>query len=161
MQIRSFTILVTFLTFYSFCKGQDGSDIIYYKTSALDSFFIGKEVHLDFYNRSFGGRVIDTIVVEINNKPIRFIEHRKDNGYNNWFSQQFLSSLDTLPNMRNTKIVSWVIVDITKDSIQVKPNFSFTFRQGILLDTKFSEVTFWFKKSIIKEILLKTKQYGS
>jgi hypothetical protein len=134
---------------------------MYYKTSALDSSFIGKEVHLDFYNRSFGGHLIDTIVVEMNNKPIRFIERRKDNGYNNWFAQQFLESLDSLPNIKNTKIKSWVIVDITKESIQVKPNFSFTFRQGIALDTKYFETTFWFKKAIIKEILLKTRQYGS
>jgi hypothetical protein len=53
MHTKNFTILITLLTLCSFCKAQDGSDISYFSPEALDSSFIGKEVHLDFYRRSF------------------------------------------------------------------------------------------------------------
>src|SRR5688572_1040950 len=117
MQIRHFTISVILLTFCLFCKGQDGSNIKYVTTSALDSSFIGKEVHLDFYQRSFGGRHLDTITITLINRPIRYLERRVDNGFNNWFSEQFLESIDNSEGMK-TRINSWLILAITKDSIQ-------------------------------------------
>lgn len=63
-----------------------------------DSTLVGKDVHFDFFNDSFGGHVIDTISITINNKPIRFIEVRKDNGYNNWFSEQGMIAIDKTNN---------------------------------------------------------------
>lgn len=73
---------------------QDGSDIRYLKSADLNRELIGKFVHFDFYNRSFLSKKIDTIELKINQKLITFIEVRKDNGHNNWFSQQSLISED-------------------------------------------------------------------
>ena len=160
MQIRHFMISVILLTFCSFCNGQDGSDIKYYTTSALDSSFIGKEVHLDFYHRSFGGRHLDTITITLFNRQIRYLERRVDNGYNNWFSEQFLESIDSSEGMK-TRINSWTILTITTDSIQVKPSFTFTMRGHGLINKKYWEEPFWFNKAIIKEILVKSKLFGS
>ncbi|KOS06148.1 hypothetical protein AM493_08965 [Flavobacterium akiainvivens] len=77
---------------------QDGSDIRYYNIEKADSTLVGKDVHFDFFNRSFGGKIIDTLTITINNKPIRFIEVRKDNGHNNWFSQQGMVAIDKIDN---------------------------------------------------------------
>jgi len=73
---------------------QDGSDIRYVKSANLNTELIGKFVHFDFYNRSFLSKKIDTIELKINQKLIKFIEVRNDDGYNNWFSQQSLISED-------------------------------------------------------------------
>jgi hypothetical protein len=73
---------------------QDGSNIRYVKSEDLNQNLIGKFVHFDFYNRSFLAKKIDTIELKINQKLIKFIEVRKDNGHNNWFSGQSLISED-------------------------------------------------------------------
>jgi len=160
MHPKNFTILITFLTLSIFCKAQDGSDIKYFTPEALDSSFIGKEVHLDFYRRSYRNINIDTITIIVDNHPIRYIEHRKDNGYNNWFAQQYLEALDTI-NGIHTTINSWVIQKITKDSILVKPNFGLRFPKEYFIDERLFKESYWFPKDIIKEILLKSKQFGS
>ncbi|MEM8900747.1 MAG: hypothetical protein AAGC85_21715 [Bacteroidota bacterium] len=72
---------------------QDGSNIRYLKPEYLNKSFIGKSVHIDFGLRSFGGHSIDTITIIVEGKPIQFIEHREDNGYENWFERQYLIAL--------------------------------------------------------------------
>ncbi|WP_312765864.1 hypothetical protein [Epilithonimonas sp.] len=84
-----FIILIPNLIF-----SQDGSDIQYVKSSNLNKELIGKFVHFDFYNKSFLAQKGDTIELNIDQKIIKFIEVRKDNGHNNWFSQQSLISED-------------------------------------------------------------------
>lgn len=160
MYYKNFTILITFLTLTIFCKAQDGSDIRYFTLDALDSSFIGKEIHIDFYRRSYRSINIDTITIVVDNNPIRYIEHRKDNGFNNWFSEQYLEALDTIHGIHTT-INSWIIQNITKDSIFVKPNFGLIFPKGYFIDKRLFKENYWFPKDIITEILLKSKQFGS
>lgn len=88
---------------------QDGGDIRYCKNEKADSTLVGKDVHFDFFHDSFGGHIIDTISITISNKPIRFVEVRKDDGYNNWFSKQGMVALDKTHNR---------IIKITKCRIE-------------------------------------------
>src|ERR1700690_3982461 len=78
------------------CLAQDGSDMRYIPIKKIDKSFIGKFAHLDFYNNSYYGAKLDTVLIIVDSKPIRFIEHRVDDGLNQWFSQQYLFSLDSL-----------------------------------------------------------------
>ena len=158
--MKIFYSILSFLFFCSNCKGQDGSDIIYISIKKLNSTIIDKDVHLDFYRKSYSGLNIDTIVIPINKKPIRFIEHREDDGFNNWFSRQYLEAIDTI--LKSTpRIASWRINKITKDSIFVKANFEWIFPKETLITDTFPEESYWFSKSIIKEILVKSKPFGS
>jgi len=87
-------ILVADLSGLTNLKAQDGSDILYLKPNQLDTSFVGDYVHLDFFNRSFHGKPLDTVRLFFNNAPIRFVEHRVDDGFNNWFNEQYLQSID-------------------------------------------------------------------
>ena len=154
------TLILLLLAAWTYTYGQDGSDIKYFKVEGIDSSLKGQAVHLDFYRRSFGGRTLDTVIIKIENQPIRFVESRKDNGFNNWFSEQSLESLDSMNGVR-IKIVNWIVLAISKDSILVKPNFEFTFLKGTLFNDKPFQENYWFKKETIKEILVKSKPFGS
>ncbi len=94
--MKALKITILLLSFWTSSYGQDGSNIRYFKIIGVDSSLIGWYVHFDFFDRSFRGQSIDTITIIIDNRPTRFIEVRKDNGYNNWFSQQSLQSIDKL-----------------------------------------------------------------
>src|SRR5688572_22294065 len=86
-----FSLTIPFLSF-----GQDGSNIIYVKTPDLNETHLDKKVHFDFYSRSFGGVKVDTISIAVTGNSVKFLEHREDNGFNNWFSRQYLYSLDSI-----------------------------------------------------------------
>ena len=92
MKIFLSTILLFVFTHALF--GQDGSDIMYWKANAVNNTLIGRYVHFDFYRRSFRGREVDTVVIYVDKRPIQFVEVRKDTGYNNWFNEQCLVSVD-------------------------------------------------------------------
>ncbi len=87
------TILFVFLLMPLFLIVQDGSDIIYIKPKELNSSHVGKKCHIDFGRKSFRGIVIDTLKVKIRNQQIVLVEHRKDNGFNNWFREQYLETV--------------------------------------------------------------------
>ncbi len=63
-------------------------------------------VQFDFYNRSFGGIKIDTILIAVTDKSIKFVEHREDNGFSNWFSRQYLESIVSIGNFKLRLIYS-------------------------------------------------------
>ena len=92
--MKTLKIIILLLSFWTCSYGQDGSDIRYFQIVGVDTSLIGQYVHFDFFNRSFRGQSFDTVTITIDNRPTRFIEVRKDNGYNNWFSQQSLQSID-------------------------------------------------------------------
>jgi hypothetical protein len=48
--------LINLIFFNLNIKAQDGSDIRYIDIENVDTSYIGKTVHLDFYNRSFASR---------------------------------------------------------------------------------------------------------
>lgn len=155
MKILKITIL--FLSIWATSYGQDGSDIRYFKTHGVDSFLIGQYVHFDFFNRSFHGRTIDTVTIIIDNIPTRFIEIRKDNGYNNWFSQQSLQSLDKLEGQL-IRISKLKLNSITAKSFQVTMYVDFYNSNDKLLEDKSREIEYWFEKKDIAEVLVESKQ---
>jgi hypothetical protein len=117
-------LFIIFLLISLNAKTQDGSDIRYFNIGNIDTSFVGDTVHLDFYKRSFATIKPDNVTIIVNNKPVLFIEHREDNGYNNWFHRQYLESLEKLGTDK-LRIEMSVIKGITKDSIFVTNYFSF------------------------------------
>ena len=135
---------------------QDGSDIVYCKINKLKSSDIGREAHLDFYRRSFRRVYIDTVTINIQNKPVKFIEHREDNGFNNWFTMQYLESVELIDGMR-IKVIKSKITAITSDSIQVDNYIQYYSASNALIESKSFIEPYWFKKRIINEILIHLK----
>jgi len=146
--------LVFLLLIPNLIFSQDGSDIQYVKSSNLNKELIGKFVHFDFNNRSFLTKKVDMIELDINKKSVKFIEVRKDNGHNNWFSQQSLISEDKtlqiskfqirifdnkkiyvtafLEHLKNNKIVKLELVNLFIPRNKIAE---------ILIDSKKSEVS--------------------
>ena len=157
MQMRTFTLFIILLLTLTTCFGQDGTDMRYIPIKKLDKSFIGQFAHLDFYRKSYMGLKLDSIVINIDDRPTKFVEHRKDDGFNNWFSQQYLLSLDTLSGY-TIKIAKCKIDRITNDSIQVTNYLEYYDNHNNLLADKSRRLTYWFKKEIINEVLIKSKQ---
>jgi hypothetical protein len=155
MKTLKFTILL--LSIWTTSYGQDGSDIRYFKTNGVDSSLVGQYVHIDFFKRSFHGRPIDTVTIIIDNRPTRFIEIRKDDGYNNWFFQQRLQSIDKLDG-QTIKISKFKLDSITATSFQVTMYVDFYGSDNKLLDDKSQQIEYWFDKKDITEVLVKSKQ---
>jgi hypothetical protein len=135
---------------------QDGSDMFYCKINKLKSSDIGKEAHLDFYRRSFRGVYIDTVTINIQNIPVNFIEHREDNGFNNWFNKQYLESAGLIDGMR-IRIIKSKITAINADSIQVDNHIQYYNASNTLIENKSSVEPCWFEKRMVNEILIYLK----
>ena|SRR5688572_11096116 len=154
MKILKITLLL--LSTWTYVYGQDGSDIRYFKVQEVDRNLIGQDVHFDFFNRSFGGRTIDTIFINLDTGPIRFIEVRKDNGYNNWFTQQGLISIDKLDG-QTLKISKFRLDSITTTSFQVTIYVDYYDSHNRLLNNKSEQIKYWFNKKDITDVLVKSK----
>ncbi len=150
-------IVIFLLVLWTSSYGQDGSDIRYFKIIGVDSSLIGEDIHLDFFNRSFRGQTIDTITIIIDNRPTRFIEVRKDDGYNNWFSQQNLQSIDKFEG-QTIKIPKFKLDSISMTSFQVRIYVEYYDDNNNLLVEKAQQVEYWFDKKDIIEVLVKSKQ---
>ena len=111
--------------------GQDGSDITYVKPEDLDESAIGKECHIDFGRDSYWGRVIDTLEIMVKTRPIKFYEHRADDGYNNWLTEQYLVAMD---HGIETRLVSSKIDSLTTQSIYVQSVLEYYYK-GSQIDT--------------------------
>jgi len=99
-------------------RGQDGSDILYTEVDRLSEPHIGVFVHLDFHNRSFAQSSIDTVSIAVDGMAIKFIEHRRDDGLNNWFRRQYLESLEKIDGVE-IRVVKSRLEAITSDSVFV------------------------------------------
>lgn len=102
-------------------------------------------MHVDFYRRSFGrlggkGFNVDKVSLVIGGKTIEFLEHREDDGFNNWFSGQYLESID-----KKIRIKEFKLLDADAQTITVTGYFN--------IDP--FEKEFIFKKSDIAQLLLK------
>jgi hypothetical protein len=149
---------IFFLLFiWTYSYGQDGSDIRYFKIEKVDNTLIGKDIHFDFFNHSNGGKTIDTIEIYIDNSPIKFVEVRNDDGYNNWFSKQYLKSVDTFDN-QTIRISKLKLVSISKTSFQVTMFIDYYNNMNELIVRKSKQQEYWFDKEKIIELLLNAKQ---
>lgn len=157
IQMKTATIVTLLLTIWTSSYGQDGSDIQYFKVEGVDSTLIGADIHFDFFNRSFGGRVFDTININVDNRTVKFVEIRKDNGYNNWFSQQGLQSVDKIDGL--TIIISKFKLDsITSTTFHVTMFVDFYDSHKKILADKSGQIDYGFDKKDITEVLVKSKQ---
>ena len=138
-------------------KSQDGSDMRYINIEDVDTSYIGKTVHIDFCSRSFASRKRDTITILVNNKPVLFIEHREDDGFNNWFNRQYMESLERL-GTEKLRIEMSVIKGVTKDSIFVTSYFNFYKSNGQPAHDGVFTQDYSFAKKGISEILLKSSR---
>ncbi len=155
--MKTTTIILLLLTILTNSYGQDGSDIRYFKVQGVDSTLIGQDVHFDFLNRSFGGRTIDTIIINIDNRPIKFVEIRKDDGFNNWFSQQSLQSTNKIDGL-TIRISKFKLDSITSTSFQVTIYVDFYGTDNKLLADKSRQIEYSFDKKEITEVLVKSTQ---
>lgn len=115
--------LIILLLIASFANGQDGSDIKYVDVNKIDSTLIGKYIQIDFYNYSFGSNKFlqvkaDTISLKFKEFE-SFKEIRNDDHYNNWFSEQYLESIDEKDGLK-LRIQKMKLLDVLNDSIEVK-----------------------------------------
>jgi hypothetical protein len=151
---KIFLLTIFGLAFSILTLAQDGSNIRYVKTSDLNDTHIDKKVHIDFYNRSFRGLEVDTILIAITDKSIKFVEHREDNGFNNWFSEQYLQSLDSIGNFKLRLIYS-NIFQITRDEVGVVNYFNlYDSKNQPLFDTPFTFKNSYRRKSIAEVLVL-------
>ncbi len=155
MKTLKVTILLTL--FWAQTFGQDGSDTRYVKTFAVDSSIVGQYIHLDFYNRTFASRKTDTVTITIDDRPIRFKEVRHDDGFNNWFSQQYLQSFDEV-NDQTIRISQFKLDSVKPTSFLVTMYVDFYDENNTLLSDKARQIKYQFDKKNIVEVLVKSKQ---
>lgn len=117
MRLLALLILIAVCRVISFA--QDGSDMNYVYPSEIDKTHVGRRMHIDFYRRSrgtLGGRGkgfnVDSINLEFGGKQIEFVEHRTDDGFNNWFSGQYLEAT-------NKKIREFRLISFDKETVRV------------------------------------------
>jgi len=157
--MKRITLLII-LTFTINVIAQDGSDIKYVPISELDNSYVGKIAHLDFYNRSFGGLnfdnkdLTDKVTIELENKKIEFLEHRVDNGHNNWFSEQYLESTEFIDDYK-IRISMCKITEIKSDSIRVILFLEYRDEDGKINSEKPNRIEYSFQKKILIEILIR------
>lgn len=156
-------LVVTFVILIQcgFLFGQDGSDMNYVKPAQLNDSYVGRRLHLDFGQRSFGAdryqanKPLDTIFIEVNGKKVKFIERRVDDGYNNWFSEQYLESVEKTDGL-TLIIKEFELLKINKNDILVKAFFIVNKADQALPDKSFTKDLSFEKKEII-EFLFKAK----
>lgn len=162
-RMKTSKIILLFLIFL-YCetalKAQDGSDILYAKVAELDTSFIGDFVHFDFNNRSLFNNIRDTVVVNIDQQSIRFLEHRVDDGYNNWFDEQYLEAFDKM-NGLTIRIVKSKLDSITKDSIFVTSFLEYYGKNNKLIVEKSRQIKCSFLKKGIKDVLVSATSHKS
>lgn len=153
-------ITIFLLAIWISSNGQDGSDIRYFKMESIDNSLNGQYAHIDFYRWSFRSRIskiIDTVTIIVDNKRIRFIENRNDDGFNNWFNQQYLQSEKSVDG-QIIRITKCKITNITSDSIFVKSYIEYLEPKGKLIPEKSRQVDFKFTKKIIAGLLIESDQ---
>jgi len=133
---------------------QDGSNIRYIKVTDLNETHLNKPIQLDFYNRSFAGLHIDTVSIALKGKTIKFVEHRQDNGFNNWFYKQYIQSVDSISGYR-LRLIKCEIYQLTRDEILTKDYFNFYDSEDqALLKVPIIDTNSFRRKSIAEVLVL-------
>lgn len=122
--MKKLHIHITILIFISsLANAQDGSDIIYVDSKKVDSTLIGKYIQIDFHNYSFGSNKFPKVKADTISLKFKefesFIEIRNDDHYNNWFSEQYLESINERDGLK-LRIRKMKLLEVSNDSIEVK-----------------------------------------
>lgn len=130
MRIKTLLSVVG-ICIFSYTMAQDGSNIKYYDADKLDDSFIGKLCHIDFGKVSFRGLNIDTLEIDVIGKRMTFYENRKDDGFNNLFSEQYLL---VFPNKKTstTRLQDSRIDSLTTEKIYVTSVLSYYHNESSL-----------------------------
>jgi hypothetical protein len=151
--MKTIITIFFFLIIFSTVNGQDVSDIRYINTNRLDSTFIGREVLFDFFNISFHGKTIDTIEINVDKRPIKFVEVRVDNGHFNLFSEQGFKSIETIDEQK-MRISKFELDSITSTAFLVKIYIDYFDSRGNNITEKSKEIKYWFEKKDIIKVLV-------
>lgn len=160
--MRGFFCAVILVLFTQIAFGQDGGNMHYIKPDLLTAEHIGKFVHLDFGSRSFAfhdfdrKRPLDIVPIELNGKKANFIEHRVDDGYNNWFRDQYLESVESIEG-KKIRMVKSKLLESKGDSIKVESYFETFDKDGVAVTGTAFNRTLVFKKKDLSEVLVYTK----
>jgi hypothetical protein len=158
--MRAAITIIFLLTILTSAVGQDGSDIRYFKIESLDNSLNGQYAHIDFYRWSFRSKIskiIDTVTIIVDNKDIRFIEKRNDDGFNNWFNQQYLESEKNVDGQM-IRITKSKIKNINTDSLFVTSYIEYFDSKGELIVEKSRQEDFKFEKKVIAGLLIQASQ---
>lgn len=154
-------IILLMTTFMA--HGQDGSDIRYVKLDELTEKDIGRLIHLDHQTRSWAfadylgkKRDLSKIEIEIDGKKIAFREHRVDDGYNNWFKQQYMISEKRFGNYYLRLIYSRLTA-VNQTTIETEAHFAYFDDNGQEVKDRSFIQSLKFKKSSLSEILINEK----
>jgi hypothetical protein len=146
--------LTVFATFFlSSLIAQDGSNIKYFEPTDLDSSFIGRYCHIDIGEDSFGGKAKDTIEINLKGQKMRFIEHHKDNGFTNWFRDQYWIREEQNKPM-STRLQNSRIDSLSTDRIYLTSVLSYYMNDSPIDSTTFFQHEFELKniaKVLVKE----------
>lgn len=153
--MKTLKIIFIFFSFWTTSYSQGGSNIRYFKTSDIDNLMIGKDVHLDFFKRSFKEESIDTVTIIIDDKSLNFREVRNDNGCINWFSGQYLQSVNT-GNKQTIRISKCKLEYITANAFKVLLFIDYYDEKEKLIKKKSKQQEYWFDKKNIVEVLVKS-----
>lgn len=140
--------------------GQDGSNMRYVKPTEINESFVGRRMHLDFgqkYVRSIGQINSDrweTVLIGVGERKLKFIEHRVDDGYNNWFHQQYLESVDEIEGLK-LRITEFELLKIDEKDISLKAFLAYFDKAGKIKPDKSFVRELSFKKKEIAEFLVK------
>ncbi len=154
MKFAAFLLLVFFGGLKIFA--QDGSDMKYVKPSDLNDSHLGRTLHIDFFRRSFSffgsPRDLDSIEIDLDGRKSRFVEHRVDDGFNNWFKDQYLEAVEIIDRSR-LRIVRFELLKLAGDSIFVRAYFRCFDKKGVESPAKAFSRELTFKKADIAELL--------
>jgi hypothetical protein len=156
----SLVVLLTLIQYLT-CFAQDGGNMNYLKPNEINKSYIGRKLHIDFYRKSFAHfldktRDLDTVKIKVNGKKTNFKEHRVDDGYNNWFSQQYLESIEKTDNLK-LRIEKFELLKFDDADIFVKAFFIFVNDDGKVLSEKLFTRKLTFPKKDIVELLFEVK----
>ncbi len=112
---------------------QDGSNIKYVTPENINNTLIGKTCHIDFGSESFRTLIVDTLEIEVKGQKIEFVEHRVDNGFDNWFDQQYLVALP-LQKAYSVRLKSTKIDSLNSEKVYVTSILGY-YRNESPLDT--------------------------
>lgn len=160
--MRLFVVTFVILIQCGFLFAQDGGDMNYVQPEELNESYTGRRLHIDFGQKSFAAswnedkRRLDTILIEVNGKKVKFIEHRVDDGFNNWFSKQYLESVEETDGLK-LRITQFELLKVNEKDILVKAFFVFVTKTGQVLPEKSFTKELSFEKKEIIELLFKAK----
>ncbi len=133
----------------------------YVKPDELSAKDIGKFVHLDFGERSFGRdryakRPLEVVTIYLKGGPAKFIEHRVDDGFNIWFEEQYLESVDLVDGFK-LRIIKSELLSIKGDSIRVESYFKAVDTKGEPVNGRSFTKELSFRKTALAEVLIHAK----